>query len=86
MHAVLSSVILTLAIMGCAGVSSSSGSGGGPNQISREQLRQAELEGLSAWEIINRVRPPMAPEQRKFLQQRRELRPGHCGRSAVRRA
>ena len=57
MHTVLSSVLLTLALMGCAGVPSSGGSSGGPNLISSEQLRQAELGNLSAWEIINRVRP-----------------------------
>ena len=56
MHTVLSSVLLTLALMGCAGVHSSGGSGGGPNEISSEKLRQADLEGLSALQIIQRVR------------------------------
>ena len=57
MHTVLSSVLLTLALMGCAGVPSSGGSSGGPNLVSSEQLRRAELGNLSALEIINRVRP-----------------------------
>ncbi len=57
MHAVLSSVLLTLALMGCAGVPSSGGSGGGPNQITREQLQETGLEYVSAWEIIERFHP-----------------------------
>ena len=57
MHTVFSSVLLTLALMGCAGVPSSGGSSGGPNLISSEQLRHVDLGNLSALEIIQRVRP-----------------------------
>ena len=57
MRVVLSSVLLSLALSGCA---SAAGSGRGasrdPNLINNEELRQAEVEGLSATELIERLR------------------------------
>ena len=56
MRIVLSSVLLSLALSGCA----SAGSGGGsrnPNLISSEELRQAESDGSSALRVIQRLRP-----------------------------
>ena len=57
MRVVLSSVLLSLALSGCA---SAAGSGRGasrdPNLINNEELRQAEVEGLSGTELIERLR------------------------------
>ena len=50
---------LTVALLPAAAAAqtASSVSVGSPNVISSEQLRQTELEGLSAWKIIDRIRP-----------------------------
>ena len=48
MRIVLSSVLLSLALSGCAsaGVAGSGGRGRDPNLISSEELREAESEGI----------------------------------------
>ena len=57
MRVVLSSVLLSLALSGCV---STAGSGRGasrdPNLINNEEMRQAEMEGLSATQLIERLR------------------------------
>ena len=57
----LLAVLLTSVLFPAASAAQSAsrieGSGGSPNVISSEQIRQSGLEGLSAWEIVERLRP-----------------------------
>ena len=59
MRIVLSSVLLSLALSGCAsaGVAGSGGRGRDPNLISSEELREAESEGIGVRQVIGRLRP-----------------------------
>ena len=54
-------VLLTVTLLPAAATAQSvsriEGSGGSPDVISSEQIRQTGLEGFSAWEIVERLRP-----------------------------
>jgi hypothetical protein len=50
------SLILVLVLAGCGAAASASG-GGNSNLITNELLREAEAEGLSVYQIIQRNRP-----------------------------
>ena len=57
MRIALSAILLTLALSSCA---SSGGPGGqrrNPNVMTTEELRQTDAEGLSAFQVIQRMRP-----------------------------
>ena len=57
MRIILSSILLTLALTGCAsGGAPGRGGGRDPNLINNEELRQAESEGISAFQLIERLR------------------------------
>ena len=60
MRLVLLSVLLSLVLSGCAsaGVASSGGRARDLNLIGSEELRQAESEGISAFQLIERLRYP----------------------------
>ena len=57
MRTVLSSIVLTLALTGCASGVSAGGQRSNPNVITTAELRQADAEGLSAFQAIQRMRP-----------------------------
>jgi hypothetical protein len=57
MRAMLSSLLLILVVSACASGGTGSSGGGNPNQISAEQLRELDPEGLSAYEVVRRLRP-----------------------------
>jgi hypothetical protein len=56
MRLVLSSALLCLVLSGCASAAGSGGGGGNPNLINSEHLREAEAEGVSAFQLIERLR------------------------------
>tara|TARA_B100001123_G_scaffold4502_1_gene5894 strand:- start:4448 stop:4855 length:408 start_codon:yes stop_codon:yes gene_type:complete len=52
------SLVLVIVLTGCGAAASASGGGGGnSNLITNELLRDAEAEGLSVYQIIQRNRP-----------------------------
>ena len=53
---VLSTGFLLLGLAGCASTSGSGGAARDPNLISRSLLREAEPEGISAFQLIDRLR------------------------------
>ena len=57
MRIILSSILLTLALTGCASAGASSGQRRNPDLITSEELRQTEAEDLSAFLAIQRMRP-----------------------------
>ena len=59
----LSSLMLVLLLAGCGAAASGSG-GGSPSRISSDLLREADPEGLSVLQIIQRHRPQWLRESR----------------------
>ena len=58
MRATLSSLLLLLVVSACAsGGTGGSATGGNPTQITTEQLRELDPEGLSAHQVVERLRP-----------------------------
>ena len=57
MRIILSSILLTLALTGCASGSASGGQRRNPDLITSEELRQTDSEGLSAFQAVQRMRP-----------------------------
>jgi hypothetical protein len=57
MRVTLSSLLLVLLVSACASGTGGTSAGGNPSQISTEQLRELDPEGLSAYQVVQRLRP-----------------------------
>ena len=57
MRAILPSLLLIVVVTACASGGGGTGGGGNPSQIGTEQLRELDPEGLSAFQVVQRLRP-----------------------------
>jgi hypothetical protein len=57
MRVALASLLVVLALVGCAGASGTAAGGGNPNVIGDQQLREMDAEGLTVLQVIQRLRP-----------------------------
>jgi hypothetical protein len=57
MRIVISSIVLTLVLTGCASAGSAGGQRSNPNVITTAELRPADPEGLNVFQAIQRMRP-----------------------------
>jgi hypothetical protein len=58
MRGALTPLFVLVVLAGCAGAAGAgTAGGGGANVITSEQLREIDVEGLSVYEVIQRLRP-----------------------------